>query len=241
MKTLWLILFLTTQAWASYSPGVFVADPNTPTNRAKVTSSTPAGTDEALACILHPNSAALAVTQSGSWAQNIADFGGNVVVTGTGISGLGIPRVTVSSDSSIGIDQTTPGTTNRVQANLDKISGVTLAIGQHAMANSIPVAIASDQTAPKTYLNSTAAFSQVSTTTAGSSVGMLSGTVEIMIQADNTNTDCVRWQLGAGPATSTSGMVLQAGQDTGKIDSGAALTVASCSGTQKLNITMIAP
>jgi len=60
---------------------------------------------------------------------NTAQFGGSNVVTGTGVGGAGIPRVTVSSDSTIGlvagtavigkvsIDQTTPGTTNGVQVN----------------------------------------------------------------------------------------------------------------------------
>lgn len=41
-----------------------------------------------------------AVTQGTTpWVDNISQFGGNNVVTGTGISGVGIPRVTVSSDS----------------------------------------------------------------------------------------------------------------------------------------------
>ena len=35
------------------------------------------------------------------WNINVADFGGSVVVTGTGASGAGIPRVTVSNDSNI--------------------------------------------------------------------------------------------------------------------------------------------
>lgn len=35
------------------------------------------------------------------WDDNISQFGGNNVVTGTGASGLGIPRVTVSNDSNI--------------------------------------------------------------------------------------------------------------------------------------------
>jgi hypothetical protein len=44
--------------------------------------------------------ATLAVTQSTSpWVDNISQFGGSNVVTGTGVSGAGIPRVTVSSDS----------------------------------------------------------------------------------------------------------------------------------------------
>jgi hypothetical protein len=42
------------------------------------------------------------VTQSTSpWVSNISQFGGNNVVTGTGTSGVGIPRVTVSNDSNI--------------------------------------------------------------------------------------------------------------------------------------------
>lgn len=44
------------------------------------------------------------VTQGTSpWADNIAQFGGSNVATGIGISGNGIPRVTVSSDSTIGL------------------------------------------------------------------------------------------------------------------------------------------
>lgn len=46
--------------------------------------------------------ATLAVTQSTSpWITNITQFGGTNVSTGTGAGGAGIPRVTVSSDSSI--------------------------------------------------------------------------------------------------------------------------------------------
>jgi len=94
----------------------------------------------------------------GTGSVNVAQFGGNNVVTGTGASGSGIPRVTVSNDSNIlatqsgtwnigtvttvttvstvtavtaisnalpagtnllgkvGIDQTTPGTTNAIQS-----------------------------------------------------------------------------------------------------------------------------
>lgn len=43
-----------------------------------------------------------AVTQaSGPWTANVTQFGSNNVVTGTGASGSGIPRVTVSNDSNI--------------------------------------------------------------------------------------------------------------------------------------------
>lgn len=43
-----------------------------------------------------------AVTQaSGPWTQNITQFGGTNISTGTGAGGTGIPRVTVSNDSAI--------------------------------------------------------------------------------------------------------------------------------------------
>lgn len=43
-----------------------------------------------------------AVTQaSGPWSQNVTQFGGVSISTGTGAGGTGIPRVTVSNDSAI--------------------------------------------------------------------------------------------------------------------------------------------
>lgn len=43
------------------------------------------------------------VDTSGDIFANIAQFGGSAVVTGTGASGSGIPRVTVSNDSVVGL------------------------------------------------------------------------------------------------------------------------------------------
>jgi len=44
----------------------------------------------------------------------------------------------------VGIDQTTPGTTDRVTANIDKIGGTALTLGAKVAASSIPVAISTD-------------------------------------------------------------------------------------------------
>ena len=47
-----------------------------------------------------------AVTQaSGPWTNNVTQFGGSAVVTGTGAGGVGIPRVTISNDSSLAANQ----------------------------------------------------------------------------------------------------------------------------------------
>ena len=62
---------------------------------------------------------------------NITQFGGANLSTGTGAAAAGVPRVTVSNDSTVGlvagsavvgkvgIDQTTPGTTNKVSIGTD--------------------------------------------------------------------------------------------------------------------------
>lgn len=63
-----------------------------------------------------------AVTQaSGPWTQNITQFGGSAVVTGTGASGSGIPRVTVANDSNILATQS--GTWTVAQGTAAALSG----------------------------------------------------------------------------------------------------------------------
>ncbi len=44
-----------------------------------------------------------------SGSNNIGQFGGSNVVTGTGASGAGVPRVTVSNDSVVGLSSNSPG------------------------------------------------------------------------------------------------------------------------------------
>src|ERR1019366_8333415 len=59
-------------------------------------------------------SGTVANTQSAPWIDNITQFGGVNISTGTGASGTGIPRVTVSNDSNIII--TAPTLTKGTQA-----------------------------------------------------------------------------------------------------------------------------
>jgi len=47
------------------------------------------------------------VSAGGTSNSNITQFGGSNIATGTGVSGAGVPRVTVSSDSSIIVTQAT--------------------------------------------------------------------------------------------------------------------------------------
>jgi hypothetical protein len=74
-----------------------------------------------------------AVSQaSGPWAQNITQFGSSNVVTGTGASGAGIPRVTVSNDSvvSLSAGAATIGAVTQASgpwtSNLTQVSGASI-------------------------------------------------------------------------------------------------------------------
>lgn len=73
---------------------------------------------------------AVQASQSGApWSQNVTQFGSNNVVTGTGASGIGIPRVTVSNDSNVLATQS--GTWN-----ITNISGtISLPTGAATSAN----------------------------------------------------------------------------------------------------------
>lgn len=96
-------------------------------------------------------------TISGTVSNNITEFGSNAVQTGTGASGVGIPRVTVANDSNILATQSGVWSTGRTwnlssitdsaTVNLSSVGGVAVTQGQKAMAASIPVVIASDQSA----------------------------------------------------------------------------------------------
>lgn len=59
-------------------------------------------------------------TQQGTAAQNVTQFGGTNVSTGTGAAGAGIPRVTISNDSSLAANQS---------VNVAQINGVAPLMG----------------------------------------------------------------------------------------------------------------
>lgn len=81
----------------------------------------------------------LLVTPDANSAVNVAQFGGSNVVTGTGAGGSGIPRVTLSNDSSLAANQST---------NVAQINGVTPLMGNGVTGTGSPRAtLSSDNTA----------------------------------------------------------------------------------------------
>ena len=107
---------------------------------------------------------------------SLAQIGSTTVSTGTGAQGAGAQRVTVATDTAtvagsasipagtnlmgkVGIDQTTPGTTNAVQANVASGGIASGAVASGAIASGAVAsgAIASGAFAAGSFLNATAA------------------------------------------------------------------------------------
>lgn len=78
-----------------------------------------------------PVSGTVTVNQGTSpWVDNITQFGSNPVVTGTGTSGLGIPRVTVSNDSNILATQSGTWNINNVTGTISLPTGASTSANQ---------------------------------------------------------------------------------------------------------------
>jgi hypothetical protein len=114
--------------------GVFnTTQPTVTTGQAVEAQSTARG-----AMIVAPGVDSFAVqnTQQGTASQNVAQFGGTNVVTGTGAGGSGIPRVTISNDSSLAANQS---------VNTAQFGGTNVVTGTGAGGAGIPrVTISND-------------------------------------------------------------------------------------------------
>ncbi len=127
----------------------------------------------------------------GTGSVNVAQFGGNNVVTGTGVGGNGIPRVTVSSDSSL----TSVGTVTTV-TTVAAVTAITNALpaGSNIIGN-----VRIDQTTPGTtngvqVTSTTAAAWQAEGVTAFGSITNAyvtiftpSASTKILFMRNNTN------------------------------------------------------
>jgi hypothetical protein len=84
-------------------------------------------TDVQLRATPVPVSGTVTTTPPANASTNVAQFGGNAVVTGIGASGVGIPRVTVANDSVVGVSGsvavTGPLTDAELRATAVPVSG----------------------------------------------------------------------------------------------------------------------
>lgn len=164
-----------------------------------------------------------AVTQGGPpWSENITQFGGTNVSTGTGNSGAGIPRVTVAQDSKVLLwDGTTTAAlkaastaaaatdpalvvaispNNTVAENLTQVGGASISLGSKTSANSLPVVIASDQGAVPALQSGTWTVAQ-GTAAAGSGawpVNVVEDTTNTVVHPGDATNKAIRVNVVAG-------------------------------------------
>lgn len=248
-KLLLAILFMSSVAQAAYSPKTIITDPATPANQASVSaggalkvdgsgatqpvSSTqlPASLGQktmanSMSCALSSDQSAVPV--SGTFWQatqptSIAD--GSAVTTGSKAD-----SAATDSTSSWSVIALLKG----LWAKLAAISG------------QLPAALdgsgflkVHEQGTPKAAVNASASASQNSSiTTTASTLSAPANTVGFQLSNDSVSTDCVRYRIGA-VATSSAGIQLYPTDVTPVIPSGSNISVASCSGTQTVNVQWI--
>jgi hypothetical protein len=217
-----LVLCLSSAAIGA-SP-VTITDPNG-TNQATVkpASTTPVATDPALVVTLSPNGAPISTVPSGTQAvSNSGTFAVQAAQSGTWLVGVNPGTALIGK---VGIDQTTPGTTNGVQTlsgsttvvtgtsdvNVKNINGVAVTVNAGAAdAGTQRVALATGAAVATTATNPSTIYSGQQAVTASAvalpSQALVNGTV---ITAPSTNTTTV--YVGPAGVTSATGYALAPG------------------------------
>ncbi len=172
-----------------------------------------------------------AKTTANSMAVNIASD------QTVAISAAALPLPALAATSTL---QTTGNT------SLGNIDTKTPALGQALAAASVPVVLTASQlttltppvTAPKTYINTAGSFVQNAALTTVISETAPATAVGFILEASSSNAANMRWAVGA-TATTTSGMRLEPGRDSGFVPVGATITVVAESGTLEYQLTWI--
>lgn len=175
-----------------------------------------------LACTLASDQSSIPVT--GTFWQTTQPVSGTFWQTTQPVSGT----VTVNALTNSSV----------VKAQLQDNAGTAITVGQKTMSSSLPVTIASDQVAPKTYVNSAGSFVLNASLTTVTTASAPAGAVGFILEAKDANTANLRWAVGA-TATTTSGMQLQPGRDTGFVPVGADISLVAESGTLEYQLTWI--
>ncbi len=171
--------------------------------------------DGSINVVIEPESITIGTVLQGTvpWIDNVAQFGGNAVVTGTGVSGLGIPRVTVSSDSNILSTQSGIWNINNITGTISLPTGAATSALQ-TTGNSILTSILANQTngtqtTQVTNFPSVQPISGTVTALQGTSPWIVSGTTTISGPVAVTQ-DTTPWvdnitQFGSNPVVTGTG------------------------------------
>jgi hypothetical protein len=153
-----------------------------------------------------------AVSAAGALSVNQTQINGNTVSSGNGVAGSGVQRVTIASDNTpfaIKIDQTTPGTTNKVSIGTDG----TVALNAALPAGSNVIGVI--KTVPSTTCGTTAVTQALAAVPTSSTAVFASTTCMVAAFFNNTNATAETVTLtdnagtpvnGVGPAFSIPGL-----------------------------------
>lgn len=124
-----------------------------------------------------------------------------------------------------------------VDVNIHDAAGTNITLGQKTMAASVPVVIASDQT--EIINTNGSVVNGTLTATTASSESAPATAVGFILQAPSDNTNNIRFRIG-GTASTTAGMQLEPGRDTGLIPIKATISIcAIASGTNVYSILWV--
>lgn len=120
-----------------------------------------------------------------------------------------------------------------VDVNIHDANGNDIDLGQQAMADSVPVVIASDQTPlPISEDANTSSYAEITNlTTSAQTFTAPAGARGFLIQAPSTNAENIRWKVGAA-ATTTSGILMEPGRSE-MLDAGGNISVIAAAGSNQ--------
>jgi hypothetical protein len=114
--------------------------------------------------------------------------------------------------------------------------------GPQVMTNSLSVSVASDQTPLPTLspVNTNGSASNSTSVGTGAAVTFAppANCIGFIAEADDTNSGNMRWAVGT-TATSTTGIIMEAGRDTGMVPVCAPVTFIALIGTQAVGVQWI--
>jgi hypothetical protein len=165
--------------------------------------------------VISSNQSAVPASQSGTW--NINNVSGTISLP-TGAATSANQTTANTSLSSIDTKLSSQATAANQSTANTSLSSIDTKVGQ------TPINTSGSQ--------ATASISAVTTLTAPAN------TVGFILQSSLSNTDNLRWRVG-GAATTTTGMLLAPGQDSGYVPAGANVSVIPVSGTQEYEIQWV--
>lgn len=216
-------------------------DQTTPgtTNGVQINAALPAGSN-VIGHVIADTGSTTAVTQAtGSNLHAVVDSG---TITTVGAVTAITNALPAGSNllGKTGIDQTTPGTTNGV--SLSHVGSTAVATGNGTVSAGVQrVAIASDNTAFSVNAQPVASTAASQTTGTVSTVITLTAPANaqgFILQNLGTSTANLRFAMGA-TATTSLGMQLAPGQDSGFVPAGVNISLVAESGTQNYNVQWV--